>query len=206
MYIYLDHNIYISALDNPKFKDYLKKVDNQKHKFLYSPAHVEEAYDAFSNADVDFQNKTRQLMELIGDITNRMELLPSYKGITIEEEPPTDCLKRVAVIDTRSRIKQDGEDKYFADKANFASLLKQDINFSNLSNFDCNEIWNHTIIKSTINAYNENRDKIIGEYNNSADILQLLCINVDKRLSALRGGFSFCCKPFLQTKMRSVLY
>ena len=101
MYIYLDHNIYISALNDSTLKSFLTSVDDQKAIFLYSPAHIEEIFKVLANDKSQHQVKMLDLLDLIEKVTKRRELLPTKSKIVIKSESPQKCLERVADYDTR---------------------------------------------------------------------------------------------------------
>lgn len=56
MYVYLDHNIYIEALENKKLRNLLVKP-TEKLQCLYSPAHMEEIYRVDADKTSKYHSK-----------------------------------------------------------------------------------------------------------------------------------------------------
>ena len=53
---------------------------------------------------------------------------------------------------------------------------------SSISTIEPDKIWEFPSVKVIIDEFNENREKIIGRYNNSLEVQLLELLNVDKKL------------------------
>lgn len=181
-YLYLDHNIYISALYDEELKEYLKKLINKNIQCIYSPAHIEEAHKVKINAKSPHCNKMDELMEFIGEITNNKEALPTANEIEISTEQPQKCYKRVSRFDTTKYVENNSLTRFFVDSANYNSLLANDPHAQSISALDEKSVWEYPQIKESIDNINKNISNIIFKYNNSYDIIIFNKYGIDKTL------------------------
>jgi len=182
-YIYLDHNIYILALDNQNIKKILCQTKKKQLQCVYSPAHIEESYKVASNEQSLNKNKMKDLLNIIGEISSNNEVLPTQSGLVIKNEAPQECYKRVSNIDTRDRVCSDSQIRYDIDSKNYKKILDSDKHNSSISNIEPNNIWDHQVVKKYLDDLNNNIKMIIQNYNNSLDVQLLLRCGIDKRLS-----------------------
>ena len=76
-YLYLDHNIYIETLENTELRERLKSLSEENLQCVYSPAHIEEIYKVEANENSPYKDKMKELMNIISEVTNNMEILPT---------------------------------------------------------------------------------------------------------------------------------
>lgn len=100
-YLYLDHNIYIEALENLALQEILVELKNKGIQCLYSPAHIEEIYKVVANENSKYRNRMKDLISIIGKITSNMEILPTNTELVVRKENPIECYSRVSGLDTR---------------------------------------------------------------------------------------------------------
>lgn len=166
-YIYLDHNIYITAINSNiekhlELEIFLEKISKNHKNFicLYSPAHMEEIYKAYINSN--YKEKKSNIMSLITRTTKNMEVRPHLikigniksSNLVITHEDPYKCYKRVENIDTREYISNVGKKEYL-DNKNFLKKEKQkNRSLLNLSNKSFKDIWEDPFIKSHIDNIN----------------------------------------------------
>ena len=193
-YLYLDHNIYIETLENMELRERLKTLSKENLQCVYSPAHIEEIYKVEANENSQHKDKMKELMNIISEVTNNMEILPTDSELMIMKEHPKQCYFRVKGIDTREQVEQNGKIKFEVDTANYKRALAADKHNSFISTIEPDKIWEFPSIKAIINEFNENREKIISRYNSSLDVLFLELLNIDKRLpdsfSLQQGNFA----------------
>lgn len=188
-YLYLDHNIYIEALENLALQETLVELVNKVIQCLYSPAHIEEIYKVVANENSKYRNRMKDLICIIGKITSNMEILPTNTELVVKKENPTECYSRVSGMDTRKRVENDSYIKHIVDTDNYKKLLKEDKHNSSISNIEPEKIWEMPIVAEYIADFNKNIDIIINKYNNSLEVQMLSLLNVDKRLP-----LNFCLK------------
>lgn len=181
-YLYLDHNIYIETLENMELRERLKSLSEENLQCVYSPAHIEEIYKVEANENSPHKDKMKELMNIISEVTKNMEILPTDSELMITKEPPKRCYSRVKGIDTRERVEQDSKIKFDVDTANYKKALDADKHNSSISTIEPDKIWEFPSVKAIIDEFNENREKIIGRYNNSLEVQLLELLNVDKKL------------------------
>lgn len=113
--IYLDYNIILKMKKDDEFKKNILKY-KKYFKFFYSPAHIEEIFKA---KKMEYKNEIPELLELLNELTDACELLPSFgiriglyssirekKGIIEIEERAEECYKRVKEEDTTKKIEE----------------------------------------------------------------------------------------------------
>lgn len=192
--LYLDHNVYIEALENERLNASLRGLMDKKIQCLYSPAHIEEIYKVVANEKSQYKNKMKELINFISIVTSDMEVIPTNTEIVIKKEHPKVCYSRVSSIDTRERVKEDSCIKYTEDKNNYLKLLHEDKHNSSLSSIEPEKIWESPIIVKYILDFNNNIDFIIEKYNTSLEVQMLSIFNVDKTLPdnfcLRRGNFA----------------
>lgn len=181
-YLYLDHNIYISALNDDTLKEYLKNLANKKVQCIYSPAHIEEVHRVKIDPTSPHYNKMDKLMEVIGEVTNNKEALPTTAGIVIYSESPQECYKRVFSCDTTKRVENDSLSRLSVDSAHYKASLANDIHAESISTLDEKDVWEYPSIKAEIDNLCNNISSAICSYNNSEDNLLLKLCGIDKSL------------------------
>lgn len=181
-YLYLDHNIYISALNDDKLKEYLKSLASRNIQCIYSPAHIEEVHRVKNDSTSPHYNKMDKLMEIIGEITNNKEALPTIAGVDIYSESPQKCYKRVFSFDTTKRVENDSLSRFSIDSAHYKVSLANDIHAESISTLDEKNVWEYPSIKAEIDNLCNNISSEICSYNNSEDVLLLKFCGVDKSL------------------------
>lgn len=181
MKVYLDHNIYIEALENKKFKKLLIKPKGEL-QCLYSPAHMEEIYKVEADKQSKYHLKMKQLKHLISSVSSNLEVLPTSTGLQIIKEPPVYCYLRVKKEDTRERVVKDSLIKLDRDRKHYKALVENDKHYSSISNIEPEEIWDNELVKNYIDNFNDNIGNIIVNYNISKDVIELLSRGIDKRL------------------------
>lgn len=182
MRFYLDHNIYIYSLNDESIGQAVETLKSGSVQFLYSPAHIEEAYTAFVKNGSEYQKNMQHIFEQISKFTDDMECLPSDAQIIIKREKPSDCYKRVAGIDTTQRIESDGKYKHQIDKEHYRELCEKDKHFQSISTLTYDKIWDHKEIINYLEALNENMPQIISRQNSSIETLALKMLGVNKLL------------------------
>lgn len=181
-YLYLDQNVYIEALENMVLRERIKSLPSKDIQCVYSPAHIEEIYKVEANDKSQYRDKMKGLMAIISEATNNMEILPTASELIIKKEHPSRCYSRVKGIDTRERVEQDSKIKFEVDTANYKRSLNADKHNSSISNIEPEKIWEFPSVKAVIDDFNEKREVIINNYNNSLEVQLLALINIDKRL------------------------
>lgn len=173
MKYYLDHNIYIFSLRTPDIERIVQKLKKEKVRFVYSPAHIEEIYTAYTKDKIQYKEIGRKLLDQISNFTDNMEFLPSKNGIVLKEESPFECYKRVRGTDTIETVKLDGKDKCQRGREYYQQLIKNDKRNKSISNITYDKIWNENIIIDSINEINEIMPLIVLCYNLENAILGL---------------------------------
>ena len=168
--LYLDHNVYIEALENERLNASLRGLMDKKIQCLYSPAHIEEIYKVVANEKSQYKNKMKELINFISIVTSDMEVIPTNTELVIKKEHPKVCYSRVSSIDTRERVKEDSCIKYTEDKNNYLKLLHEDKHNSSLSSIEPEKIWESPIIVKYILDFNNNIDFVIEKYNTSLEV------------------------------------
>lgn len=181
-YLYLDQNVYIEALENMALREKIKSLSSKDVQCVYSPAHIEEIYKVEANEKSQYKDKMKELMVIISESTSNMEILPTASELIIKKERPSQCYSRVKGIDTRERVERDSKTKFEVDTTNYKRLLNTDKHNSSISNIDPDKIWEFPSIKAVIDDFNENREVIINNHNNSLEVQLLAMISIDKKL------------------------
>ena len=188
-YLYLDQNVYIEALENMVLRERIKSLPSKDVQCVFSPAHIEEIYKVEANDKSQYKDKMKELITIISEATNNMEILPTASELIIKKEHPSQCYSRVKEIDTRERVERDSKTKFEVDTANYKRSLNADKHNSSISNIEPDKIWEFPSVKLAIDDFNENREMIINNYNNSLEVQLLAMINIDKKLPD-----SFCLR------------
>lgn len=181
-YLYLDHNIYISALEDENLSNYLKGLHSNNIQCVYSPAHIEEIHKVKINIDSPYSNKMDSLLGIIDEITNSTEVLPTTNGLIITREKVLDCYYRVSTCDTTERIKNDSIERFNIDSRHYKQALENNSHAKSISNLTDKTIWEYPEIQSFINYINANISSIIFNHNNSIEVLLFKKIGIDKTL------------------------
>lgn len=181
-YLYLDHNVYIAALDDVEIKQKFVHLLERQWQCVYSPAHIEEIYKVAANESSRFAGRMQALMDSISEITSDNEVLPTETNLIIKREHPRKCYRRVEGIDTRGRVEEDSKEKYCVDTENFKEMLNKDKRYSSISNVLPDKIWEITNIKGTLDSISSNMNYFINKYNNSVEVQLLNALGIDKRL------------------------
>lgn len=187
IYLYLDHNIYIEALENEELYRGLLELRDKGIQCLYSPAHIEEIYKVDADEKSKNRDKMGVLMNLISQITSNNEVFPTEAGLVITNEHPIECYDRVARSDTRTIVKNDSYIRFIVDNDNYKNLLKADKHNSSISNIEPKKIWDNPVVKYYVDCFNKNIDKIIEKNNKSFEVQVLKLCGVDKELPATFG-------------------
>ena len=173
MKYYLDHNIYIFSLKAPDIERIVQKLKKDKVQCVYSPAHIEEIYTAYTKDKIQYKETRKKLLDQISNFTDNMEFLPSMNGIVLKEESPFECYKRVKRTDTTETVKLDGKHKHQIGTEYYHQLIKMDRHNKSLSNIAYDKIWNETMIIDLINELNQIMPQIVFNYNLENAILGL---------------------------------
>lgn len=181
MYVYLDHNIYIEALENKKLKNLLVKP-KEKLQCLYSPAHMEEIYRVDTDKTSKCHSKMKKLKRLVSAVSSDLEVLPSNTVLQIKKEPPAICYLRVKREDTRERVVNDSLAKLNRDRKHYKSLVEKNKHYSSIPNIEPEKIWDNELVKEIIDNWNDNIKKLIEQYNTSKDVVALSLRGIDKTL------------------------
>lgn len=181
MKVYLDHNIYIEALENKKLKKLLISPKG-KLQCLYSPAHMEEIYKVEADKQSKHHSEMKQLKHLISAVSSDFEVFPGNTGLQIIKEHPTKCYMRVKETDTRERVVNDSLIKLERDRKHYKALVEKDKHYSSISNIKPEKIWEYKLVKEYIDDLNNNIEKLIVQYNTSKDVVEFRFRGIDKRL------------------------
>ena len=182
-YIYLDHNIYISALTDDSIKKAVSSLKQHRFTFMYSPAHIEEIYKALKDGGESYLENAKSLIRMLIDFTDCNELLPTdARGIVRCVEHPCQCLQRVAKWDTTERMKHDSQTKYDSDSAHYHKMISVDKHNQSISNLSHEAIWKYPVIARALADLNENLQYSIERANASDDTRLCALMGADKRL------------------------
>lgn len=181
-YCYLDHNIIIESLNNSSIDRAIRKLKDYDIQCVYSPAHIEEIYKALVERGDSYQETANTLLNTISNYTNNTEFLPSSSGITIKNENPYICYKRVSGIDTTERVYSDSEERFLTDENNYQKIQENNKNNKYISNIPYDQIWQQDVISNTLNIINKNIKIIIDQHNQSMDTFMASLMGCDYRL------------------------
>ena len=178
MKYYLDHNIYISSLKTPDIEKIVQDFKKDKAQCVYSPAHIEEIYTAYTKNTMQYKETKKKLLNQISNFTDNMEFLPSTNGIILKEESPFECYERVKKHDTIKTVKSNGRFIHQIYTKCYRQLIKMDKHNKSISNIAYDKIWNETIIVNLINELNKCMPQIVFYYNLGNAILGLDSVKI----------------------------
>ena len=185
MNLYLDHNVFIESARNEELKIFILDVCRRKSvQILYSPAHIEEIYKVVSEPKSEHKEEQRVLLNVVDDMTNSTEILPSLGGLVVVCEKTPDVYKRVKTNDTTEVVANDSLVRFFADTETYKRLLEQDKNNQNISNILPSDIWHYPTVKRCIDYFNSISGEFVKSQNESLRMLLAMCIarGLDLRL------------------------
>ena len=192
-YLYLDHNIYIYALQNSSIQEKINMLKGAGIQCVYSPAHIEEIHTAMVGKPGEYTQTATELFLLISNFTDNLECLPSPTKIIVKSESPTECYDRVKQVDTTHRVRKDSEVKFGFDHEHYQRMVQSDKHNQSISTLSCEQIWCHPDIAQIINNFNQNIEHVIRKHNSSMDTLLCAAMGVDKSLPKSyrleQGGF-----------------
>ncbi len=196
MRIYLDQNVYIAILDKELDKDRLMAYKKENdYEFVYGPAHIEEVYRVAADVNSPFNDKMPELLNVIKDITDSHEVLPTLEGVVVRVEPPESCYRRVKAIDTTERVEKDSLLKFCIDTENYKKMLDEDKHNQSISALQPKNVWDNKTIEKLIDDMNNNSVNIVNRYNNSLECNMLRLVGLDRHLDE---GFNFERKQYHQ--------
>lgn len=181
--VYFDHNIYIYSLSNEDLRLKLQTLSKEQYICIYSPAHIEEIFKAFS--ENEFYEWKENLLSIISLVTSNKEALPQSppnKAVVIQTEKPSDCYRRVAELDSTDRVKRDSIARLKDDQMHYKPLMEDNKCYRNISNISPLQIFDYDLVKSIIDELNQNIEIEINKYNLNIENLFFSLIGCSKKL------------------------
>lgn len=196
--VYLDHNIYIAALNDPSIQDKIISLKDRGIRYVYSPAHIEEIHTA--NVKIPNYNKiAEKLFSLISKVTNNEECFPSngQNAIILRKQLPRKCYLRVKGKDTVSRVYNDSVDRFSVDKSNYQNMINEDKHNTSISTISYEKIWDHSAISQAVDNFNRYINFMILRYNHKA-LKERLNEYLPENYTLSKGGFKIFRRSHVQ--------
>lgn len=193
MIFYLDHNIYIYSFKDSSIEEAVSKLKDNYIKFVYSYAHIEEIYSAWSDSQGEYN--IEEFLKKISEFTNNYEFRPLINGgITGVFEKPICCYRRVCKNPTTEIIKSDGKFYHSAFENYYKQLLEEDKKYMGISS-ECNydKIWELDKIKQHIAKINENMKKV-----NESERMKMLDRQISTDLKIEQGVYNKIKDNFIE--------